>query len=111
MLPAQSLVGTCKSLHDDRPLPKCGRAYNALHDTLSNGRTLRVLTVLAVYSRECVALEPGVGFRAADVASILSEAAEGRGKLPEVTSVDNGTEFTSTAASDASASPNTGSSP
>jgi putative transposase len=35
-----------------------------VHDTLSNGRTVRVLTVLDVYSRECVALETGVGFRA-----------------------------------------------
>ena len=66
-----------------------------VHDTLSNGRTVRVLTIIDVYSRECVALKAGVGFRAADVARILTDAGKQRGKLPGVISVDNGTEFTS----------------
>ena len=38
-------------------------AMDFVHDTLSTSRTVRVLTVLDVYSRECVALEAGVGFR------------------------------------------------
>ena len=42
-------------------------AMDFVHDTLSNSRTVRVLTVLDVYSRECVALEAGVGFRGEDV--------------------------------------------
>ena len=46
-------------------------AMDFVHDTLSNGRRVRVLTVLDVYSRECVALEAGVGFRGEDVARIL----------------------------------------
>ena len=66
-----------------------------VHDTLSNSRTVRVLTVLDVYSRECVALEVGVGFRDEDVGRVLSAAAEERGSLPKMISVDNGTEFTS----------------
>ena len=53
-----------------------------VHDTLSNRRTVRVLTVLDVYSRECVALEVGVGFRGEDVGRVLSAAAEERGSLP-----------------------------
>jgi putative transposase len=72
-------------------------AMDFVHDTLSNGRTVRVLTVLDVYSRECVALEAGVGFRGEDVARILSAAAKKRGSRPTVISVDNGTEFTSKA--------------
>lgn len=72
-------------------------AMDFVHDTLSNGRTVRVLTVLDVYSRECVALEAGVGFRGEDVAGILSAAGEERGSLPKAISVDNGTEFTSRA--------------
>jgi len=72
-------------------------AMDFVHDTLSNGRTVRVLTVLDVYSRECVALEAGVGFRGEDVARILSAAAKKRGNRPTVISVDNGTEFTSKA--------------
>jgi putative transposase len=66
-----------------------------VHDTLSDGRAVRVLTIVDVYSRECVALEAAVGFRAADVARVLTDAGERRGKLPTVISVDNGTEFTS----------------
>jgi putative transposase len=72
-------------------------AMDFVHDTLSGGRTVRVLTVLDVYSRECVALVAGRGFRGADVASILSRAGEARGDLPTRISVDNGTEFTSRA--------------
>ena len=59
--------------------------------------TIRILTVVDVFSRECVALEPQTSFRAEDVCRILSEAGERRGKLPALISVDNGTEFTSKA--------------
>ena len=38
-------------------------AMDFMHDTLAEGRTLRVLTVLDVYSRECVALVAGRGFK------------------------------------------------
>lgn len=70
-------------------------AIGIVHDTLSNGRTVRVLTILDVFSRECVALMAGVGFRGEDVGCILSAVGEKRGSLPKVISVDNGTEFTS----------------
>lgn len=70
-------------------------AMDFVLDTLSNGRTLRVRAVVDAYGRECVALEAGVGFRAADVARILTEAGKRRGTLTGVISVDNGTEFTS----------------
>jgi len=72
-------------------------AMDFVHDTLSNGRTVRVLTVLDVYSRRCVALEAGVGFRGEDVGRILSAAGQTRGRLPKLISVDNGTGFTSRA--------------
>jgi len=71
-------------------------AMDFVHDVLTGGRTIRVLTVVDVHTRECVALEPRFGFRGEDVAHILSKAAQGR-KLPAVISVDNGTEFTSRA--------------
>jgi len=68
-----------------------------VHDSLAGGSSIRVLTVLDVFARECVGLEAGVGFRGEDVARILMRAREGRGALPELISVDNGTEFTSRA--------------
>jgi putative transposase len=72
-------------------------AMDFVHETLSNGRTVRVLTVLDVYSRECMALEAGVGFRGEDVGRILTMAGAKQGSLPDVISVDNGPEFASKA--------------
>lgn len=72
-------------------------AMDFVHDVLSGGRTVRVLTVVDVFSRECVALVAQTSFRGEDVARILTEAGERRGKLPALISVDNGTEFTSKA--------------
>jgi putative transposase len=68
-----------------------------MHDTLADGRTLRVLTVMDTYTRECVALEVGRSFSGAEVGRILKRAAEDRGSLPQRIRVDNGTEFTSKA--------------
>ena len=73
-------------------------AMDFVHDTLSGGGRMRVLAVIDVYTRECVALRAGRGFRGDDVVRILTEACKQRGGvLPEVISVDNGTEFTSRA--------------
>lgn len=69
-------------------------AMDFVHDTLAGGRSMRVLTVLDVYTRECVALVAQPVFRGEDVARILSLAGDER-ELPKVISVDNGTEFTS----------------
>lgn len=71
-------------------------AMDFVHDTLAGGQTIRILTVLDVHTRECVALVPQRGFRGADVARILSEVGATR-ELPPVIAVDNGSEFTSRA--------------
>ena len=49
-------------------------AMDFMHDTLVDGRTVRVFTVVDVYSRECVALVAGRGFKGEDVGRILSDA-------------------------------------
>ena len=67
-----------------------------IHDTLADGRTIRVLTAIDVFTRECVALEAAPTFRGSDVARILGSAGATRG-LPERIRVDHGTEFTSKA--------------
>jgi len=84
----------------ERPVVQADRpnerwAMDFMHDTLSGGGSIRVLTVLDVFTRECVALVPGRRFRGDDVAAILSEVGATRSSLPSVISVDNGTEFTS----------------
>jgi len=62
--------------------------------SLSDGRQPRVLTVVDMYTRECVALEGATHFRGEDVARVLSRAIAERGR-PAAIQCDNGTEFTS----------------
>jgi putative transposase len=69
-------------------------AMDFMHDTLADGRAVRILTVLDVYARECVALVGAAAFSGGDVARVLTAAGVDRG-LPQRITVDNGTEFTS----------------
>jgi putative transposase len=83
-----------------RPLPAEPNeqwAMDFMHDTLAGGQTIRLLTAIDLFSRECVVLKAAKGFTGADVASLLSQAGEDRGQLPARIRVDNGTEFTSRA--------------
>ncbi len=70
-------------------------AMDFMHDTLSDGRSIRVLTVIDLSSRESVALVAASRFSGADVAAVLSAVGMERGSLPRRIRVDNGTEFTS----------------
>jgi putative transposase len=63
---------------------------------LADGRPVRILTVIDVYTRECVAAVPARTFGGADVVQILRQMAVARA-LPKRIRVDNGTEFTSEA--------------
>jgi len=71
-------------------------AMDFIHDTLAGGRTVRILSVMDVHTRECLALVPRRSFRGVDVAGILSDLGNER-TFPKRISVDNGTEFTSKA--------------
>jgi putative transposase len=66
-----------------------------VHDTLSGGRSVRVLAVIDAHTRECLVLQAGSGFKGEDVAGALSQVGAERSTLSEKISVDNGTEFTS----------------
>lgn len=72
-------------------------AMDFVHDVLAGGRTIRILTAIDAFTRECVALVAQPQFRGDDVAAILTQAGRERGALPTLISVDNGTEFTSRA--------------
>src|SRR5204863_5006155 len=71
-------------------------AMDFMQDTLADGRAVRILTVIDVYTRECVAVVPARTFGGADVVQILRQMALTRA-LPKRIRVDNGTEFTSKA--------------
>jgi putative transposase len=85
--------------HREQRTPTTGAnqrwAMDFVHDTLSGGQTIRVLAVVDVHTRECLVLQAGRGFKGEDVAAALSEAGARTPGLPELISVDNGTEFTS----------------
>jgi putative transposase len=72
-------------------------AMDFMHDVLAIGQTIRVFTLVDVYSRECVALHVARSFTGDDVARMLSDAGDRVGGLPPIIQCDNGTEFTSTA--------------
>lgn len=71
-------------------------AMDFMHDTLAYGEKVRVLTVIDVFTRECLALVAKKHFRGEDVAKILAELRSKRGR-PRTIQCDQGTEFTSIA--------------
>jgi putative transposase len=64
-----------------------------VHDQLSCGAKIRLLTVIDVYSRECLAIDVGSRLRGEDVARILNRLVYLRG-APQALFADNGAEFT-----------------
>jgi len=76
--------------------PDTRLAMDFVHDQTASGATFRVLTVIDVYSRECVALAARPQFRGDDVAAALTAVLATR-RRPVVIQCDQGTEFTSMA--------------
>jgi putative transposase len=64
-----------------------------LVDMLAGGRRLRLLPVIDVYSRECLAIEVDTSLTGQRVSRVLDQIREVRGGLPERIMVDNGPEF------------------
>jgi len=69
-------------------------ALDFVHDTLSNGRKLKLLTVIDTYTRESLKIEVDHSLNGEAVVRAFDEIIEQRGK-PELILSDNGTEFTS----------------
>ena len=61
-------------------------------DQTSDGQRFRALTVVDVFTRECLAIEPGKSLRSADVVNVLSRSAK-KGGAPKRIYCDNGSEF------------------
>jgi putative transposase len=69
-------------------------AIDFVHDRLANGRTIRVLTVVDTFTRECLALEVDSCLPSQRVTRALDEIIFERGR-PESIRMDNGSELTS----------------
>ena len=69
-------------------------ALDFVHDAVECGRTIRVLTVVDAYTRECLALEVDTSFASRRVTRVLEEVIRQRG-VPQAIRCDNGPELTS----------------
>ncbi len=69
-------------------------ALDFAHDAVACGRTIRVLSVVDVYTRECLALEVDTSFASRRVTRVLEAIVAERGQ-PQAIRCDNGPELTS----------------
>ena len=69
-------------------------ALDFAHDVVAAGRTIRVLSIVDAFTRECLALEVDTGFASRRVTRVLDEVIARRG-LPQSIRCDNGPELTS----------------
>jgi putative transposase len=69
-------------------------ALDFVHDAVECGRTIRVLSVVDAYTRECLALEVETSFASRRVTRVLDQIVAERGR-PLAIRCDNGPEFTS----------------
>jgi putative transposase len=89
-----------KSASEARVPPPAARrpderwSMDFLADRLTDGRRIRILTVLDTCTRECLALHAARSLGAAEVTRVLDEVIRRR-STPSVVQVDNGSEFTS----------------
>ena len=65
-------------------------------DQMADGRRFRALTVVDVYTRECLAIEVGQSLKGENVVQVLNRIGIARGS-PKMLFCDNGSEFTSQA--------------
>jgi putative transposase len=79
-----------------RPLPASGAnhvwAYDFVFDTCANGQTLKCLTVIDEWTRECLAIDVAGGIRSGRVIEVLTQLVSVHG-APRYLRSDNGPEF------------------
>lgn len=83
-----------------RPTPATGMnhvwAYDFVFDTCADGRTLKCLTVIDEFTRECLAIDVAGGIRSGRVIEVLAQLVSVHG-APRYVRSDNGPEFVATA--------------
>ena len=83
-----------------RPVPATGAnqvwAYDFVFDTCANGHTLKCLTVVDEWTRECLAIDVAGGIRSGRVIEVLTQLVSVHG-TPRYLRSDNGPEFVATA--------------
>ena len=88
------------AVHREQRRPATARndiwSMDFVADQLADGRRFRALTVLDLFTRECLAIDVGHGLTGRDVVATLERLRFERG-LPQRIYCDNGTEFVSAA--------------
>ena len=83
-----------------RPLPSHAAnhvwAYDFVFDTCANGQTLKCLTVIDEFTRECLAIDVAGGIRSTRVIEVLARLVSVHG-APQYLRSDNGPEFVAAA--------------
>jgi len=74
--------------------PNQSWAMDFMHDVLSDGSKIRLLTIVDIFSRESVALEVDFGFKAPQLVDVLRNAVADHG-APQRIRCDNGPELIS----------------
>jgi len=74
-------------------------SWDLLYDQTEHGRSLRILSLIDEYTKECLALQVGYSLPALDAIKVL-EAAIARYGSPEYLRSDNGPEFIAKAIQD-----------
>lgn len=92
--PCVSNVHVVKNRHsvDNPSLRDYIRGMEFVSDALFDGRRLRLLTVIDLYTRECLGSSVGQNLRSTEVAEMLDSIAFRR-PLPQLLKTDNGFEF------------------
>jgi putative transposase len=73
--------------------PNEGWSADFVSDKLTDGRSIRILTVIDQFTRECVWLEADRSMSGPKVVAALTRAIEERGATPTSMTLDNGSEF------------------
>ena len=82
--------GSCVRLRPE--YPNHVWSYDFVFDKTSDGRNIKMLTVIDEYTRECLAIDVGRSFKADDVLETLYRLFISKG-IPEHIRSDNGSEF------------------
>jgi putative transposase len=73
-------------------VPNVAWSMDFVFDQTASGQRFRALTIVDVFTRECLAIEPGKSLGGSVVVTVLSRIAAGRG-APRRIYCDNGSEF------------------
>ena len=67
-------------------------SWDFVHDRTDNGSSLKMLTLIDEYSRECLKIQVARKLRSSEVLNALAEVMDGR-RVPKYLRSDNGPEF------------------